>query len=113
MEPNTPLNPVSVHNSDSPELAGDLLRGGDEIAEFIFGTRGSRRKVYYLTETSHRPVSARCRALRPSISLTAVDCRSYFGGVTPWRFLLLAMDGSKRTVHNAPPSSLIYFRKMQ
>jgi hypothetical protein len=38
------------------ELADDLLRGADEIAEFIFGTRGGRRKIYYLAETSHLPV---------------------------------------------------------
>ena len=42
---------------DNPsELADDLLRGADEIAEFIFGTRGGRRKIYYLAETSHLPV---------------------------------------------------------
>jgi len=56
MEPNTLPNTTLVPNSDSPELAGDLLRGADEIAEFIFGARGSRRKVYYLAETSHLPV---------------------------------------------------------
>jgi hypothetical protein len=38
-------------------LADDLLRGADEIAEFIFGERGkARRKVYYLAESSHLPV---------------------------------------------------------
>jgi hypothetical protein len=38
---------------DTPnELADDILRGGDQIAEFIFGERGSRRKVYYLAECS-------------------------------------------------------------
>ncbi len=40
----------------SPELADDLLRGADEIAECIFGKRGGRRKFYYLAETSHLPV---------------------------------------------------------
>jgi len=38
------------------ELANDLLRGADEIATFIFGERGSRRKVYYLAECSRLPV---------------------------------------------------------
>jgi hypothetical protein len=38
------------------ELADDILRGADAIAAFIFGERGSRRKVYYLAETSHLPV---------------------------------------------------------
>ena len=50
MEPTTSLIPPS------PELANDLLRGTDEIAEFIFGKRGGRRKIYYLAETSHLPV---------------------------------------------------------
>lgn len=44
-------------NDVSQELADDLLRGADEIAEFIFGAaKNSRRKVYYLAETSHLPV---------------------------------------------------------
>jgi hypothetical protein len=45
-------------NNVSQELADDLLRGADAIAEFIFGgERGkNRRKIYYLAETSHLPV---------------------------------------------------------
>lgn len=52
------MDPHTVPNTTSHELADDLLRGADEIAEFIFGkTRGSgRRKIYYLAETSHLPV---------------------------------------------------------
>jgi hypothetical protein len=38
------------------ELANDLLRGADEIAEFIFGSRHFRRKVYHLAATSNLPV---------------------------------------------------------
>jgi len=30
-------------------IADDLLRGADEIAEFVFGSKQHRRKVYYLT----------------------------------------------------------------
>ncbi|MEJ0047148.1 MAG: hypothetical protein WDN04_14300 [Rhodospirillales bacterium] len=45
-----------VPNDTTNELADDLLRGADEIAEFIFGKRGGRRKIYYLAETSHLPV---------------------------------------------------------
>ena len=56
MESNPLLNPTPVQNSGATELADDLLRGADEIAEFVFGARGSRRKVYYLAETSHLPV---------------------------------------------------------
>ena len=45
-----------VPNADPHDLAGDLLRGADSIAEYIFGDRACRRKVYYLAETSHLPV---------------------------------------------------------
>jgi hypothetical protein len=49
---------LQQHTSNEPQmpLADDLLRGADAIAEFIFGARASRRKVYYLAETSHLPV---------------------------------------------------------
>jgi hypothetical protein len=49
METNTALNAPD-------DLAEDILRGADEIAEFIFGKKGGRRKIYYLAETSHLPV---------------------------------------------------------
>lgn len=49
MEPQGP-------NGPSQELADDILRGADEIAEFIFGDRASRRKVYYLAECTRLPV---------------------------------------------------------
>ena len=50
------MEPHQLPNDTTNELADDLLRGADEIAEFIFGTRGGRRKIYYLAETSHLPV---------------------------------------------------------
>ena len=37
-------------------LADDILRGADQIAEFLFGDRGERRKVYHLTEKFRLPV---------------------------------------------------------
>jgi hypothetical protein len=44
-------------SSNAPHaLAADVLRGADEIAEFIFGTRESRRKVYYLAECCRLPL---------------------------------------------------------
>ena len=43
-------------DTSSPELSDDILEGADAIARFIFGERGSRRKIYYLVETSHLPV---------------------------------------------------------
>jgi hypothetical protein len=50
MYENTQPNDVAL------TLADDLLRGADEIAEFIFGQKEGRRKIYYLAETSHLPV---------------------------------------------------------
>lgn len=39
-----------------PELASDILRGADQIAEFLFGTAKQRRKVYHMTENKTLPV---------------------------------------------------------
>jgi hypothetical protein len=50
------MEPPTAPNEKSGELARDLLRGADEIAEFIFGARESRRKVYYLAECCRLPV---------------------------------------------------------
>lgn len=43
-------------NGNDPEFAQDLLRGAGEIAEFVFGDRKLRRKVYHLAATSNFPV---------------------------------------------------------
>jgi hypothetical protein len=37
-------------------LANDLLRGADKIADFLFGNPAERRKVYHLAEKSRLPV---------------------------------------------------------
>jgi hypothetical protein len=50
------MEPHTVSNNTPHELADDLLRGANEIAKFIFGARGSRRKVYYLAECTRIPV---------------------------------------------------------
>jgi hypothetical protein len=39
-----------------PELAQDLLRGAEEIAQFLYGDRELRRKVYHLVASSNLPV---------------------------------------------------------
>jgi hypothetical protein len=39
-----------------PEFAKDMLRGADEIAQFLFGGPEQRRKVYHLVATSNLPV---------------------------------------------------------
>jgi len=38
------------------EFSTDLLRGADAIAEFLYGQRAARRKVYHLVASSHLPV---------------------------------------------------------
>jgi hypothetical protein len=37
-------------------LAADILRGADELAQFLFGNKNERRKVYHLAATSNLPV---------------------------------------------------------
>jgi hypothetical protein len=37
-------------------LASDILRGADQIAEFMFGNSSERRKIYHLAETARLPV---------------------------------------------------------
>jgi len=37
-------------------FANDLLRGAEEIAEFLYGDRRLRRRVYHLVATSRLPV---------------------------------------------------------
>jgi hypothetical protein len=50
------METLTIPQSTPNELANDMLRGADEIAAFIFGERGGRRKVYYLAESSRLPV---------------------------------------------------------
>jgi hypothetical protein len=50
------MNPAIENAAEKNKLADDLLRGADQIADFLFGEPGQRRKVYYLAETSRLPV---------------------------------------------------------
>ena len=43
-------------NDADPKISGDMLRGADEIAEFFYGDKDQRRKVYHLVATSNLPV---------------------------------------------------------
>jgi hypothetical protein len=38
------------------EFSQDMLRGAEELAQFLFGDREQRRKVYHLAATSNLPV---------------------------------------------------------
>lgn len=39
----------NTRSANEVPLGDDLLRGADEIAEFLFGHARHRRKIYYLT----------------------------------------------------------------
>lgn len=43
-------------NDNDPEFAKDLLRGAEDIAQFLYGDEKLRRKVYHLVATSNLPV---------------------------------------------------------
>jgi hypothetical protein len=42
-------------SDDETEFAKDMLRGADEIAQYLFGAEAMRRKVYHLVATSNLP----------------------------------------------------------
>ena len=42
--------------TSDPDFSKDLLRGAEEIAQFLFGDRQLRRKVYRLAASSNLPV---------------------------------------------------------
>lgn len=39
-----------------PDLSKDILRGADLVAEFLFGDKALRKKVYHLAEKSNLPI---------------------------------------------------------
>lgn len=40
----------------APDIAGDILRGADEIAQFLFGSKTYRRRVYNLVAHNQLPI---------------------------------------------------------
>jgi len=48
--------PNAIPQTMPNELADDILEGAESIAEFLFGSREHRRKVYYLAECSKLPI---------------------------------------------------------
>jgi hypothetical protein len=50
------MEPNAVPQKTPGELADDILEGADAIAEFLFGSKEHRRKVYYLAECSKLPI---------------------------------------------------------
>ena len=59
------------------EFSRDMLRGADEVAEFLYGSKTYRRKVYHLASTSNLPIfklgSMICA--RRSVLLTWVEAQ--------------------------------------
>jgi hypothetical protein len=51
MDPNTVPNEKPLDEGDER-----IIRGADAIAEYIFGDRRHRRKIYYLAECSKIPI---------------------------------------------------------
>jgi hypothetical protein len=41
--------------NDEKDLADDLMMGGEALAEFMFGNKEERRKVYHLAESKNPP----------------------------------------------------------
>ena len=58
------MNETAIRAGDDPglrtgeacPLSKDILRGAEAIAEFVYGHRRHRRKVYHLIEHSRLPV---------------------------------------------------------
>jgi hypothetical protein len=42
--------------NEKPSEDDSVIRGADAIAEYIFGDRSHRRKVYYLAERTRLPI---------------------------------------------------------
>ncbi len=50
------IEPSDGGRPRSFDLADDLLRGAERIAEFVYGDRRHRRKIYHLVQTKRLPV---------------------------------------------------------
>lgn len=55
---NTAKHHLDVHRLDAADesVAPDILRGADQIALFLFGDSGARRRIYDLAEAGVLPV---------------------------------------------------------
>jgi len=62
------------------DFASDMLRGADELAQFLLGNKEQRRKVYHLAATSTLPTfklgSMICaRKSAPTVTDLTCQCR--------------------------------------
>jgi hypothetical protein len=67
------------------DVATDILRGADEIAQFLFGTKKYRRRVYNLVERNELPIfrigASMCA--RKSVLLQWIEAQEYAAKGTP------------------------------
>jgi hypothetical protein len=66
------MNPAIENAAEKNKLADDLLRGADQIADFLFGEPGQRRKVSR-GDVAVAGLSPRFQALRAPIGSDRVD----------------------------------------
>jgi hypothetical protein len=50
------LDAIVIEAERVTSIGDDLLDGAHEIAEFLFGDRRQRRRVYYLAESGFLPI---------------------------------------------------------
>jgi hypothetical protein len=50
------MEPKLISQISRSELADDTLEGASAIAEYLYGTKDKRRKVYYLAQKSRLPI---------------------------------------------------------
>jgi|SRR5258707_10197888 hypothetical protein len=88
-----------------PEFAKDLLRGAEEIAQFLFGDRALRRKAYHLVASSNFPAfrlgSLVCA--RKSVVLEWVKDQEH-RCLTSFRKRTSEQGGSTMEISNVPTS---------
>jgi hypothetical protein len=85
-------------SDNNPEFAQDLLRGADEIAEFLFGDRKLRRRVYHLSTCTNVP-------LFKLGAWSAAEGPCFSAGYTSRR------RGAKTTIASAPRAARLRERR--
>ncbi len=77
------IQAASVH----VPLAGDILRGADSIAEFIYANRADRRKIYNLAGTAQPPIFRLVATIcaRKSVLLSWIEAPEQQSAIYPQR----------------------------
>ena len=99
------MNSAIKSSVQSGKLAHDLLRGADQIADFLFDDARQRRKVYHLAETSRLPVfrlgSKLCA--RRSVLMAWIASREKRG----WQCEPIVMNSDRDQSEGAKPSGQV------